>query len=342
MPAQRSPASLNARLQALKNPRLWGWIVVILLPSLLIADYWQHPEPLNSENRANSDRLVMPNRTGTPPTSIGTLSLPNSTLLPNPAALSTQTDLPIKAASPDAATNQTQRAKTLLSNPASSQPKQPVEPKSGRQATREQNRRDLPPSSPSTLPSTFLSDTFGVRSASTSMPAQPNSLSTRASSTISDPSQPGAAKLSNQLETTFDRIMGQTDPNQTASETNSQTRPTIQPPTNSYSQSTDASGDSSATPSRSFSPASGFQPYSSQRSSSATDSRVPPAFRTTTNTPGFFSNSSSTHSGVHRSPSELRSGSQSTSRRPIQPLSQSGYGTTSDDSDRDADLYRNP
>jgi hypothetical protein len=192
------------------------------------------------------------------------------------------------------------------------------------------------------LPNTFLSEAFGVRPASTSMPAQTNSLSTRDSSTISDPSQTGAAKSSSQLETTFDRIMGQTDPNQTASETNSPTRTTIQPPTNSYSQSADSSGDSSATPSRSFSPASGFQPYSSQRSSSTTGSRVPPAFRTTTNTPGFFSNSSSTHSGTHRSTSGLQSGSQSTSRGPIQPLSHSGYGTTSNDSDAGVDLYRNP
>lgn len=332
MPAKRSPASLhllNARLQALKNPSFLGWIVVIVLPLLLLADAWKHPEQLTSANQdVRNNRLIVPSQVGTTSTPLGT-PLPSTILMPDFAALSTKT------ISPHASQIQTNLSKELLLNAATSaEQEQSGESKAVRKV-KENNRRNRL-SLRHTLPSSSLSDPFGALP-STSTMAQPDSASTTMEpSALSVPSPTDAATSSSQLETAFDRIMGQSiDASPTNPTPYSQPKATVQTPANSYAQPADSPLNSPSNSSRSFSPSSGFQPYSPQPSSSSTTGyRVPPAFRTTTNTPGFFSNNGLTDRGTSRSSTGLRSDSQPTSTLPSQSLPQSGYGTTAN--------YNNP
>lgn len=282
MSTKRPSASiraLKARAKVLTRPGFWGAAIVLLLPLIFLADYWNHPEKFPF---LNADRPASPGSNN--------LSTDAANELPTISDASTVLDLPTL---PDDTTDGTPDAKrslvrtdflnTLLSNSLSTE-------KKTADSNSERSRRTVPSLQRREPAKIDLSDAFSA-----------SPLSTTASPSANPgASQPGSAATNvqpNSLESALDRNFGESATDTANPITSSQTTESTQAAPN-LGQFNPSPTSPSANP---YSQPSGFRPYQPQTSPApgTTGYTLPPAFRTPANTPtgNFYLNNSSPGSG---------------------------------------------
>lgn len=301
MAAKRSSASaraLKARLRILRRPTLWGSLLILLLPLLILSEYWQHPDKFTVANsNAASDSTANPSA----PEALPTVS-DASTILDLPDAADLSAPNGSTAASP---TLKTDLLTALLSNsPSNAAKKQPVAPlKSQSQLRSSRNAFSAPPVEPATV------DLTGIRAdvAPTSV-VQPSSIQPLLGSAAQVNSLDQTAPTSaNPLQQAIGRILGQPESgDQATSQPSAQASPQASPQTGETAQATQAAPNPTfntyGQPNPALLPSTGSsfsqpssQPYVPQTSPApgTTGYTLPPAFRTTTNTPSYPNSPSS-------------------------------------------------
>ncbi|XQQ07816.1 MAG: hypothetical protein EDM05_62335 [Leptolyngbya sp. IPPAS B-1204] len=336
MPTQRSSATiraLKAKLQVLSKPSVWAAAMVLGLPLLFLADYWQHPEKFSlATSGANS------NTAG----DIATDPATETNTLPTVSDASTILDLPdttdlsglsgANALSSDASSLKVDLLARLLSSPSSSSASKPAAVPKSRSNSQPRASRN-PFTAGSSQPATAeLDHLFSADTTTPTNSAFPSQLGTN--SAANDTSSAANSTAENPLQVAIQRILGQPAASEQAAPANTQAD--VQ--ASSETEATTQTGSNSATPAPtggqgygppsffqpSFSQPSGFQPSYVPQTSPApgtTGYTLPPAFRTPTNTPGFYPNATSPNFTTPQIAPTVRT-------QPI-PGSYSGsYGTT--------------
>lgn len=313
MAAQSSSIrNLKAKLQILRRPGFWGSAILLALPLIFLFDYWNNPEKFSFK----SDQPLPDSTTGADTNSEFPAISDASTVLdiPVPPTEGTPTDL-------DTPLRQTDFLSALLSNSLSAERKSTEDKSASRSTLRSSSQSQQ-------APKINFSNAF----APLSSVSEQSGLTTTTSST----NQTSATAPVNPLQSALDRNAGvnQTDSgNPLESQTTGQTQSTAQTagttPVSPYGIPSAASTNRST-----FSQPSGFQPYIPQTSPApgTTGYTLPPAFRTTTNTPtGSFYLNPSTGYGVPAVPQAVP---QIAPTVPTQPIPgsygsySSPYGTT--------------